>query len=229
MDKDGKSIYMQRIIVLTYNVPHIKTYDVLCRLKVCGYNNVQVLAKPFHYVKKFQPIYAHRPEGNGISTKQICEQFGYDYCEYSEKFPEISAGTKILVCGAGIIPQEIVKQNIIINAHPGYVPNVRGLDALKWAIIENEPIGVTTHVIGDEIDAGLIIERREISINKSDTFHLLARRVYEAEIAMLVEAIEKVDTATIYVSGEGYIVHKRMPQNIEHQLLESFERRKNSI
>jgi len=229
MDKDEKSIYKQRIVVLTYNVPHIKTYDVLCRLKICGYNNVQVFAKPFHYVKKFQPIYAHRPEGNGIITKQICEQFGYEYSEYSEEFPKIDDGTKILVCGAGIIPQEIVKRNIIINSHPGYIPNVRGLDALKWAIIENEPIGVTTHVIGDEIDAGLIIERREIDIDKSDTFHLLARRVYETEVAMLVDAIVKVDTATTYMSGEGYIIHKRMPHDIEQHLLEKFEKRKNSV
>lgn len=38
---------------------------------------------------------------------------------------------------------------------------------------------------------GLIIERKPIKINLLDTFHSLAQRVYENEISMLVEAIEK--------------------------------------
>lgn len=73
--------------------------------------------------------------------------------------------------------------------HPGYISLARGLDALKWEIYEDLPIGVTTHFIGDEVDAGEIIERKEILVYKNDTFHALARRVYETEVAMLVSSL----------------------------------------
>ena len=78
--------------------------------------------------------------------------------------------TVLLICGAGIIPQDIVKRYTIINAHPGYIPYVRGLDAFKWAIWEGKPIGVTTHLIGDMIDCGQVIDRQVIHMNQNTTF-----------------------------------------------------------
>lgn len=41
----------------------------------------------------------------------------------------------------------MIQKYRIINAHPGYIPVVRGLDSLKWAIVEGLPIGVTTHLL----------------------------------------------------------------------------------
>ena len=43
----------KNIGVLTYNVPHKKTYDVLCLLKASGYENVKVYAMPMKYKKKY--------------------------------------------------------------------------------------------------------------------------------------------------------------------------------
>ncbi|MBO4965314.1 MAG: hypothetical protein J6C81_03510 [Muribaculaceae bacterium] len=77
------------------------------------------------------------------------------------------------------------------------------------------------------VDAGVIIERRIINIYASDTFHSAAQRVYENEVSMLVSAIEKSDDINLErVSGEGYDVHKRMPGNIEENLMEMFEQYK---
>jgi phosphoribosylglycinamide formyltransferase-1 len=36
--------------------------------------------------------------------------------------------------GVGIIPQSVCCSFPVINSHPGYLPYIRGLDALKWAI-----------------------------------------------------------------------------------------------
>ncbi len=217
---------MKDIIVLTYDVPHRKTYDTLCLLKAKGYQSVFVYAKPFHYQKKFTPLFEHRPVANGVSTCELCESFGYSYKQWEGDLLEFDERKIILVCGAGIIPDKMVQQNDIINSHPGYIPEARGLDALKWAIVENKKIGCTTHFLGNEIDAGLIIERKEIPILSNDTFHALAYRVYEQEIIMLVNAIEKVEEQHLYVSGEGHEVHKRMPHVVEADLLELFEKRK---
>jgi methionyl-tRNA formyltransferase len=175
-------------------------------------------------------LYEHRPKNNNnIFPEQICNNFGFQY-KYQKDIEDILPyNSIILVCGAGIIPKYLIQNYRIINAHPGYIPNVRGLDALKWAIFEGQPIGVTTHQIGSDIDAGLIIERRTISIYQNDTFHAVAQRQYEIEISMLVGAIEKIDKATEYAEPGNYEVHKRMPPEYEVLLLTRFEELKKKV
>lgn len=221
---------MKKLAVLTYPVKHRKTYDVLSLLKANGYTDITVHAIPFHYQKKQFPIIQHRPEMNFQipETCELCFNLGYKYEEGELESFSIDKDRIVLIAGAGILPAEFVDNHIIINAHPGYIPNCRGLDAFKWAIAENQPVGVTTHLLGGgETDGGKIIERRIIDIYKTDTFHSVAQRVYENEISMLVEAIEKCDDRDLKrISVEKYEVHKRMPGNIEMNLIEMFEQYK---
>lgn len=46
--------------ILTYTVPHRKTYDVLCLLKALGYDDVTVWMMPMAYQKSFTPLINHR-------------------------------------------------------------------------------------------------------------------------------------------------------------------------
>lgn len=211
-------------VVLTYNVPHRKTYDVLCLLKSKGIKYVLVFAIPMRYKKTFVPLYEHRPSLHQmIMTEEVCRNFGYDYMcsEGFENIP-IENTTPLLYCGAGIIPQEMIKKYTVINSHPGYVPLTRGLDALKWAIIENKPIGVTTHLIGSEVDAGEIIQRKIVPVYKNDTFHAVAQRVYEYEVSMLVDSLRFLGEDHCYIEAGDNILHKRMPPSIECNLLGAF-------
>lgn len=213
--------------ILTYNIKHRKTYDTLCMLKAKGYKDVKVYAMPLHYKKKFIPVIEHRPSMLwNIDTKELCHNLGYEYIEIKD-YSEIKQekGDIILVCGAGILPDEFLENYKVINAHPGYIPNCRGLDALKWAIYDGEKIGVTTHIIGKEVDAGEVIIREEVPVSKNDTFFLVAQKVYETEIYLLVKSIELLENnvETKYISGDGFEVHKRMPNSIEEQLLNKFE------
>ncbi len=212
--------------VFSYNVPHRKTYDVLCLLKAKGYQEVRVYASPFHYQKKFEPMYLHRPTVSEYvpAPRVICSNFGYEYTEGMLDEFHISTDEILLVCGAGLIPEKIVRKHTIINAHPGYIPYCRGLDAYKWAIYEGKPIGVTTHLLGEYVDAGEVIERRIIPVYFNDTFHSVAQRVYENEVSMLVEAIEKINEKHEMILPEDYPVHKRMPHFYETRLLERFDK-----
>ncbi|WP_196016917.1 formyltransferase family protein, partial [Alistipes senegalensis] len=157
---------MKKIAVLTYPVKHRKTYDVLSLLKANGYTDVKVYAIPFHYQKKHFPIIRHRPEMNFQTPEidELCFNLGYRYEQGELESFNIDKERIVLIAGAGILPKEFVDGHIIINAHPGYIPNCRGLDAFKWAIAEKQPVGVTTHLLGGGIDAGKIIERRIIDI-----------------------------------------------------------------
>lgn len=215
-----------KIGVLTYTEKHRKTYDVLCLLKAKGYENVEVYARPYHYKKKYEPRVEHRPSMYlELVTEDICKNLGYKYRIINEYDEIIEKEDMIfLMCGAGILPEKFVNKYKVINAHPGYIPNARGLDALKWAVAEKEPIGVTTHIIGDLVDAGDIIRRERVALSSKDTFHTIAQKVYEMEIKMLVEAVEEIKNGTNdFIDGEGYIVHKRMPNDMENNLYSMFE------
>lgn len=220
MDKNKK------IGVLTYNECHRKTYDTLCLLKARGYENISVYATPMHYKKVFQPLISHRPglSYNIPDPEELCRNLGFRYNEDVFDRFEFEENMVFLVCGAGILPDDFIKKYPVINAHPGYIPLSRGLDAFKWAVYEKQPIGVTTHLLGSYIDAGEIIERRIIDVKKYDTFHAVAARVYETEIGMLVDALEKLNENHEYIiPDQSSKVHKRMPHEIEEELLEKFE------
>lgn len=143
-------------------------------------------------------------------------------CSDGYKNIPVESTTPLLVCGAGLIPSEITKKYTIINSHPGYVPLTRGLDALKWAVIENKPIGVTTHFIGAKVDAGVVIQRKIVPVYKNDSFHAVAQRVYEYEVSMLVDSLNLLAEDHYYIGAGDNIVHKRMPPTIECNLLEAF-------
>ena len=213
------------IAVLTYNQGHRKTYDTICLLKAKGYQKVRVYAQPMTYTKKRFPLISHRPEQimSIPKPRELCNNFGYEYIEgnFSETITDEDA--LYLLCGAGLLADEFVRSHRIINSHPGYIPLARGLDAYKWSIYYDIPIGVTTHFLGDYIDAGEIIEQRKIEVGKYDTFHAVAQRVYENEIDMLVGAVELADRKHELITPESNDVFRRMPDELEKELFQKFE------
>lgn len=223
------------IAVITYNVRHRKTYDTLCLLKARGYD-ASVYAQPMTYVKKRQPLVQHRPELAAYIPEltALCHNLGYKLIEgefVSTIGHKDDRGSVIyLLCGAGLLPDDFIKAHRIINAHPGYIPLARGLDAYKWSVYNGIPIGVTTHFLGDYVDAGEVIERRQIEIKPFDTFHSVSQRVYENEIDMLVGAIDKVDDEhELIVPVEDSVVFKRMPEELERELFDRFNWRAERI
>ena len=214
-----------KVSVLTYDKPHRKTYDTLALLKSKGYENVEVYAIPFHYVKKFQPLIQHRPGVvNSVSPKELCKNFNYKFTRQDNLNEVNASGERILICGSGIIPKKLIDQNTIINSHPAILPLVRGLDALKWSLRNGQPLGVTSHVISEEADAGFLIEQKEIEITEFDSFHSLAYRLYELEIKMLVDALEySLDNLEELNVLPGSKVHKRMSNDMERELFNNIE------
>ena len=219
---------MKKIAVLTYNQPHRKTYDTICLLKAKGYENVVVYAQEMTYTKKKYPLIKHRPELNmNIPVpKEMCRNFGYDYQEIMFADIQEPNDTLFLLCGAGLLPDSFLSKYKIVNSHSGYIPYARGLDSYKWSIYNDLPIGVSTHLLGKYVDAGEIIERREIKVEQWDTFHSVAQRVYENEIDMLVHAIELIDEPHEFIVPEKEEFFKRMPEEKEKELFKKFEERK---
>ena len=212
------------INVLTYNAPHKKTQDLLFRLKLKGYNNVNVLATPWEFRKNFSPLIPHRKFNTLDSTpSNLCEKLGYSFLEI--ELENLKIGDElILIGGAGMLPEEVVSSGKVINSHPAYLPYVRGLDSLKWAIYDGNPIGVTTHIISDEYDAGKLIRKELVPLYSWDTFHSVAQRQYEMEIDMLVDSIEDIKTSPLKeLSTTKSKPHRRMSHSHEMRLMNRFQ------
>lgn len=216
-----------KIAILTYNIKHKKTYDTLMLLKARGFNDVTVFAQKMTYCKKRHPLIIHRPQllYSIPDLRELCLNIGYKYIEGSF-LDTISLDYKdyiFLLCGAGLLPDEIIHEYKIINSHPGYIPQSRGLDSYKWSLYYGDYIGVTTHFIGDYVDAGEIIERRIIDVTCFDSFHSIAQKVYDVEIDMLVNSIFLLDKTHMYIIPEnGNQIYKRMPEEIERELAKRF-------
>lgn len=219
-----------KIAVITYERAHRKTQDLVFRLISLGYSNIHLFALPFvERKKKFSPVFSHRPASAiDVEPKIWANHLNLGYTpvtiENINSKPDFSSADKILIAGAGLLPAHLVRDHDLINSHPAFLPKVRGLDALKWAIVQKLPIAVTTHIVDEHADAGYLIAQKQVPIYAQDTFYHVAVRQYELEIAMLADTVnEKLNRADlIQLPAEGS-VNKRMPASIEKDLIQYFE------
>lgn len=224
-------MYQPEIVVISYNTQHRKTQDVLFQLKAKGYQNVTVLALPFvQRENPFKPIYAHRPlTAIDVLPEVLCERLLYRFktvnADEINDFLNENSYDFVLIAGAGLLPDELVENHKLINSHPGWLPKVRGLDSLKWAIHNKQTLGVTCHFVDSEADAGFLIEQREVPVYKNDTFHSVAYRQYEIEIDMLVDSIDVIPSRTEFpsLSTTEFEATRRMPKATEENLMADFE------
>ena len=224
-------VIQPKIAVISYNTPHRKTQDVLNGLKAKGYEKIKVFALPFvQRENPFKPIYQHRPsKAIEVEPIEFCKNFGYSFDlttaeTLNEQLNDFEADY-VIIAGAGLLPDELVENHKIINTHPGFLPLTRGLDSLKWAITKGVKIGVTTHFVDTEADAGFLIEQKLVPIYGNDTFHSVAYRQYEMEIEMLINSVELIPTLIDFksLSSNEFEATRRMPKAIEENLMQAFE------
>lgn len=215
------------LAVLTFNNPHRKTQDLLFRLTAQGQKPL-VICREFVERKNFIPNIQHRPANPiHLSTEFVAKNLGLtvmhtrseDLYDVLKSLPEIKY---VLLATGNIIDRKVAENFKLINAHPALLPSIKGLDALKWAVYHEIAPGVTSHFINAEVDSGTIIQQKEIPIYATDTFHSLAIRQYECEIAMLAEA-PFVKPDNIEIGKSDFDIFRRMPHRIEDELYQRFE------
>ncbi len=221
-----------KIAVVAYALPHRKTQDTLSRLVLSGYRDVTVVGIPYVQRKILYPRYHHRPsKAIPLPIEETCRHLGYRYQWSSvERLADVfhrEGFRHILITGAGLLPDVLVKEFQLTNSHPGYLPIVKGLDALKWAIYRDQPIGVTSHYVSETTDEGILIDRQTVPIYREDTFHAIAYRQYEMEIEMLVNSIALVEAQppSESLSQPDIAPNRRMPNDLEEVMWERCQMR----
>ena len=73
----------------------------------------------------------------------------------------------IVYSGGGILRKSFIKSSKkgIINAHSGYLPFIRGMNAIEWSLFYNYKAYTTIHFIDIGIDTGRILYREMIPFN----------------------------------------------------------------
>jgi len=178
--------------IITYQVGHLKTYQLMTKLILKGHK-ITLYAFPFEFRQITRPIFEDRPfQITNIDMYSYCKVMGANYKivhGWERENVEMIVGENspdiYMTCIGKIIPSYFLKDRIILNAHPGVLPICRGLDAFKWAIINAMPIGVTLHVINEDIDGGKILKVVYVPIFESDTLENVCQRAYEIECDLM--------------------------------------------
>jgi len=229
-----------RLAVFCYNFPHKKSQDFIIRLFLEGIKVVCVFAA--------DPVELNIPPAS-IRTKirhigllhprYIAERLGIEYFVAPHNSSEVITKIKDnnlnlgIIAGARILKAPVIESfsKGIINFHPGLIPEARGLDAMLWSIYKSIPLGVTAHLIDENIDAGYILLKEKIFINPDDTLLDLSERLYDKQIEMIKPAIKAtllgnyipVDSTTPYNRKMPVELEKTIPDLLPHYLQKQIE------
>jgi len=101
-----------------------------------------------------------------------------------------------LICLAGfmqILSKNFLDnwQNRIINIHPSYLPEFKGLNAQKQAIKSKAKYsGCTVHYVNSEIDGGDIILQKKVRIIEKEDIESLSKKILKEEHILYPKALE---------------------------------------
>ena len=211
------------MIVFAYRFPHLKTQLGLFMLNYYGYKPFVILA-PYQKLNHPEPTLRITPKVDLLDPLEMCKKLGFHYtiCPHNEsvKICQYYENDVGLILTARVLSKELINcfEDGIINAHPGLLPENRGLDNIKWAILNDLPQGVTTHYITEKLDSGRIIDRQVINVYEDDTLLDIHLRLMHLEVKMLINSIGKEGKE---VNG-GELRHRMTPEQ-EKEALKKFQ------
>lgn len=98
----------------------------------------------------------------------------------------------LLLVDSGIAPASVLAIPTLatLNAHPGVLPEYRGLDTELWAIDEQrfDAVGCTLHLVDPGVDTGPILRVQPYAWQGDERLQLLSSRLEEVCVDLLVEA-----------------------------------------
>ena len=216
-----------KIGVITYDIPHLKTQDLIFKLISKKYK-IKIIITKFKKFKKRDVFLNHRPyQFLGPNPYELAQKLKLGIHKI-QQIKQLKNIDYFLIGGCGLIEKKYIIKNKIINCHPGLIPQTRGLDALKWAILKSHPIGNSLHFVDSSVDNGRVIGHKLTPIFKNDKFNDLSSRHYKMEIDMLAdfEKYLKNPKKNILKNILNYEFNKRMNITNEKKMMKVFNKLK---
>ncbi len=107
-----------------------------------------------------------------------------------------------------ILPKEILElpQYGCVNVHGSLLPKYRGAGPIQWSVINGEPVtGVTTMYMGEGLDTGDMILKKETPIGENETYGELHDRLKEIGAQALLETLDLIE------EGKGRALSRMIP------------------
>lgn len=133
----------------------------------------------------------------------------------------------VIYSGGGILTQEFISTSIngVLNAHSGPLPQIRGMNAIEWSIVEGLKPTTTIHLIDRGIDTGNVLSAEPIPENHEDTIYDLRGKAIPHNIALLSKVVNSFDqynknaVAQNIADGRQYFVmHRLMKECLQEHL-----------
>ena len=199
------------MIMFAYDFPHRKTEDFII---YCSINNIKIdyiIAAKWKNLRfkklPFKTKLNIRPK---FHPKEIAAKFNIPYLVMNHNSNEcIDFLSNIkpyigIIAGARILPSKVINKFSIgiINLHPGDIPEVRGLNSSLRAIKNNKSQVVTSHLIDNKIDSGIILFKKEIDLSENDSIFDINEKLYHTQFTMIQDSID------IAFNGQGEVINK---------------------
>ena len=222
-----------RVGIITYAANHLKTEQVAVGLMHHGYSDISFFALPFKQRPARKIIFEHRPDMtiDGHSS-QVAQVVGATYHEV-ESAHEIApyAADNLLIAGADLLPPEFVNATLgrVLNSHPGKISLVRGLDASKWANLEQQPVKNNLHIIDADTDAVEVVALCRTPLFPSDSLEKFAARHPEIEIDIMIDFEgylndRQVESGEAIEPGVARMRMKAEQQKLLHSAFEDYKK-----
>ncbi len=236
----GDDVLAARPLVFAYDFAHKKTQDVILRLVAIGQPPLAVIAAPPVSLRVPAPAVRLKARHSDLMDPAvICRSLDIPYLvlphDSDDCLFEIDALSPqvAIISGARILSRAVIERvpRGIVNLHPGLLPEVRGLDALAWALYRELPLGVTAHLINERVDAGLILATERIDEYPDDTLVDLGLRLYESQMTILPNALARASRADtqncIRVIDGAY--NRSFPAELVPEMLRRFRARRERL
>ena len=223
-----------RIGLFIYDFPHFKSQQGIFNLVVNGIKPFALFAQEKKQLNVGRSAIRISPGWLAVNhPRHISKALGLDYMvndHDSEYVERAIRGFRLdlgIVLGARILKKHIIDAFKIgvLNMHPGIRPVNRGLDNIKWAVLDGIKQGVTGHLIDHRVDMGEVISIREVPVHYNDSLMDIHLRVQDMEQLMMVSIIKRYETGevnTIPVQSKGKYNRAMSPEE-EAAMLEQFD------
>jgi folate-dependent phosphoribosylglycinamide formyltransferase PurN len=114
---------------------------------------------------------------------------------------EILGPDVIILFGVSRIKRSLMKipKMGVLNIHRGIVPQYRGLNSDLWAIYfgDFENIGVTVHLVDENLDTGDVVFQKKIKLSATDKIYHLRYITTIMATELLLEALREMKKGTL--------------------------------
>lgn len=86
----------------------------------------------------------------------------------------------------------------VINLHPSLLPSFKGANGIQDAFDYGVKVtGCTVHWVTPALDAGPIVDQKEVRIDDSDNVEMLAKKIHIAEHTLLPDVVARLSKGKI--------------------------------